>query len=102
MKAKQLTVLLLASILLASCGADSQTDSEAETVGGEKTEAVTQETLDPNDRSQMKDNLPDTLDVPSRFMYIRKQKNIRSVQKIMLVTLSMMPSLLAIWQWKNV
>lgn len=70
MKAKQLTVLLLASILLASCGADSQTDSEADTVGGEKTEAVTQETLDPNDRSQMKDNLPDTLDFGGRTFSI--------------------------------
>ena len=70
MKAKQLTLLLLASILLASCGADSQTDSEAETVGGEKTEAVTQETLDPNDRSQMKDNLPDTLDFGGRTFSI--------------------------------
>ena len=62
MKLKNITALVLASMLLASCGsepADTTTDSNHTT---ETAPATAAETVDPNDRSQIKDNLPDSLD----------------------------------------
>ena len=71
MKVKQLTVLLLASLLLASCASDTGADTTVTTsaAGGETTAAVT-ETADPNDRSNIKDNLPDNLDFGGRTFSI--------------------------------
>jgi hypothetical protein len=70
MKLKNITALVLASMLLASCGsepADTTTDSNHTT---ETAPATAAETVDPNDRSQIKDNLPDSLDFGGRTFSI--------------------------------
>ena len=70
MKLKNITALVLASMLLASCGsepADTTTDSNHTT---ETAPATAAETVDPNDRSQIKDNLPDNLDFGGRTFSI--------------------------------
>ena len=70
MKLKNITALVLASMLLASCGsepADTTTDSASAT---ETTLTTAAETVDPNDRSQIKDNLPDSLDFGGRTFSI--------------------------------
>ena len=71
MKVKQFTVLLLASLLLASCASDAGSDTTVTTTAavGETTTAAA-ETEDPNDRSNIKDNLPDNLDFGGRTFAI--------------------------------
>ncbi len=69
MKLKHLGVLFMASLLLAACGSNEAAETESTTAQNVDTAAAT-ETADPNDRSQIKDNLPDNLDYEGRTFAI--------------------------------
>ena len=70
MKLKNITALVLASMLLASCGSDNAgTTTDSDNTTGTATSAAA-ETIDPNDRSQIKDNLPEDLDFGGRTFSI--------------------------------
>ena len=105
MKVKQFTVLLLASLLLASCASDAGSDTTVTTTAavGETTTAAA-ETEDPNDRSNIKDNLPDNLDFGGRTfaIYVHPEAEKYSIgSEDHVVTSSTMRLSRAIWQWKN-
>ena len=107
MKVKQLTVILLASLLLASCASDAGSDTTVTTTAAEgktTTAAAETETADPNDRSNIKDNLPDNLDFGGRTfaIYVHPEAEKYSIgSEDHVVTSSTMRLSRAIWLWKN-
>ena len=107
MKIRQITVLLLASLLFASCTSDTGADTTVTTTAaeGETTAAAAEtETADPNDRSNIKDNLPDNLDFGGRTfaIYVHPEAEKYSIgSEDHVVTSSTMRLSRAIWLWKN-